>query len=40
MYFSFQWLFKSKGVSNQEIADNGKWNLFIEQMFIEVWLYA
>ena len=21
MYFSFQWLFKSKGVSNQEIAD-------------------
>lgn len=29
-------VFKSKGICNQEITDNGKWYLFIKRMLTEV----
>lgn len=40
VHFSPPVVFESKGISNQEIADNGKWYLFIEQMLIEARLCA
>lgn len=33
-------IFKSKGIYNGEIADNGKWYFFIEQMLAEAQVCA